>query len=162
MRWYRVELGDDGKVLRIEECSDGGPGTQWVFYVWAAGEASAKELAQRKRQAQLLKARRIAYVERGLCRCGRERKDKTKTRCETCRERQSVYAKRLYEKHHGRPVETPSKSESFHRRHASVRESEQLATLIAVKAKFIECSTNREFVQWLTAKIERLTKREAA
>lgn len=162
MSWYRVELDDDGKVLRLKRCADGGPGTMTVFYVWADDEEAAKRLAERERQRMMLKARRKAYKEQGLCRCGREREEKRFSRCITCRARQATYHQRAYERAQGRPIETPSKSESFVRRHASVRESERLTTLLHVKALFLECRTNREFVDRLKGEIEGLTKREAA
>lgn len=50
MSWYRVEIDDDGKVLRLKRCADGGPGTMTVFYVWADDEEAAKRLAERERQ----------------------------------------------------------------------------------------------------------------
>lgn len=150
MEWWRVELGVGGGVLRVEQCSAGGPGTMLVLYVQADTEEAAKYAAYKKRQRMLQTARRKNYRDQGLCRCGREIDDKAFVKCSTCRARSNEDEKRMRKRARGEVVETPPRSIAFAERKVEDRRS----VLVEVYAAWLRAQTNWEFSEWLRDQLE--------
>ena len=155
MRTFRIEFDRHGSITSCIEVERDCPDGVLVLYIRATSADAAKAKAQAMRAKMAMRARREEYAKKGLCKdCGRKTEPGRK-KCEVCLARQRESYTRL---------SAASKAPRYRETRATVKDSERLATLLEVKAKWFSPQLSpKAFGQWLLGEIDRLVRgKEAA
>lgn len=128
-RWYRIEVGQDGKVVSCELAEKPEEDNGLIFYVRAKDQRHAGRLAFNAYMLAITRARHAQYDREGKCRCGRKRDVAGRRWCSVCLEANKVYKDRSRKLAAGKTA--PEKAE---RRDVIALRKEQDAQAIRVEA----------------------------
>lgn len=155
-RWWRIEVGADGKVVscRQVEDVDAGQNGGGVFYVKALNRADAGRLAWNDYCRRQQQHRHVELKAQGKCPyCGRPNDRTAGKRCSFCLSAESGRKKAKRATARGELVELPNRAASIAARANDERRELRLALLGEVREAFEQMSTVGEFARWLAQRI---------
>ncbi len=160
-RWFRVQVGLDGKVTSCREVETEGAGGASVYYKLALDAEAAARSALSAHAAKLLAARRAENRAKGRCRCGGELGDGGFVTCERCRDlskeyqaRETLKAKGIEPPHRDRrDVLQKKKQEDRLSAVIAAAPTLRLSVLLEVSRAWQDSTTNGSFTRWLNAQI---------
>lgn len=160
--WWKIVVGDDGKVKSCELVDHAEKNGRTVFYVQAGDEDTAARLAANRYYAANNRRRRARYEAQGKCRCGRPKDSAEFKRCKVCRKLEAEHKDRHEARKRGEEVPLRSRVDQVQRRKADEAEQARLAVLIEVQDAWLSQPTNRQFTAWLRQQIEAIAGKRVA
>lgn len=171
LRWWRIEVNEDGKVLSCVAVEHVEKNGKLFFYVQAHDQKEAGRIAWNRFCRDIQRVRRVKLAREGKCPwCGRATDRESGKRCSRCLDSDKVYKKRQTAKEAGKVVPPLDRSIAVAARKAEEREatvaaakpSLRLDVLLEVQQAWQDASTNGLFTRWLNQQIAAARGRKVA